>query len=168
MAEHDLRLLGLRIDLERQVYTTVVLMSVLVVYDGWRALATFFGVAAVIIAPVLAIAFAHLFAEVLDDHARLRRPLTGAEWRAHLRHQVPQFLSAVPPLLVLGVGWITPMDAVSTIAVLLWTGLATLVVLSGAAAARAGLRGWRLLVASSAGGVAGLIVISLQVILKPH
>jgi len=90
---HDhVRLFGLRVDIERQVYTTVVLMSVLVVYDGWHELASFLGVAAVIVAPVLAILAAHFFSEVLEDHSALCRPLTGAEW---LTCPAPGFVAVV-------------------------------------------------------------------------
>ena len=165
---HDLRLLGIPVSVEQQVYTTVVLMSVLVVYDGWQELATFLGLTAVIVAPVLAIVVAHFFAEVLDEHARLRRPLAAREWRAHAHDQIPMFLSALPPLLVLGIGWVTPMDALKTITVLLWTGVITLVALAGVSAARAGLRGWRWVGAAVGGGAVGMIVISLQIFLKPH
>jgi hypothetical protein len=46
---------GLRdIPMDRVIYTTITLMSVLVVYDGWATL-SFGGVAAVIIGPMLAI-----------------------------------------------------------------------------------------------------------------
>ena len=40
--------------MDRVIYTTITLMSVLVVYDGWATL-SFGGVAAVIIGPMLAI-----------------------------------------------------------------------------------------------------------------
>lgn len=163
-----LTLLGARVDIERQVYTTVVLLSVLVVYDGWQELATFLGVVAVIVAPVLAMIAAHFFAEVLDDHARLRRPLTRAEWRGHTRRQMSPLLSTLPPLLVLGIGWVSPLDVLSTIAILIWTGVATLMVLAGVAAARAGYRGAHLGLAALAGAGIGLIVVSLQIVLKPH
>ena len=78
------------IRLERVVYATVVLMSVLAVYDGWAELTSFLGVAVVIVA------------------------------------------------------------------------------LSLVAGRRAGIRGWRLAVAALSGGLVGLLVISLQVLLKPH
>ena len=161
MGDHSLRL-------DRLVYATVVLMSVLVVYDGWQDLVTYLGVAAVIIGPILALALAHLFAEVLQAHAELLRPLTTHEWLWFLRDQVSVLAAAVPSLVVLGVGWVSPMDALSTIAVLLWTGVLTLVVLAGIAGRHAGLRGWRWLAAALSGGVVGLVVISLQILLKPH
>ena len=48
--------------MDRVIYTTITLMAVLLVYDGWDNL-TLTGVIAVIIGPVLAIFLSHLFAE---------------------------------------------------------------------------------------------------------
>lgn len=163
-----LTVLGVRIHLERLVYATVVLMSVLVVYDGWASLTTFAGIALVIAAPTLALLLAHLFADALHAQAVLRRPLHSGEWRGLLRHQANIALAAVPPLVILLAGWLTPADALQTVAVLLWTGVLTLVALAALSAYRAGVRGWRLLASAAIGGVIGLIVISLQVVLKPH
>jgi hypothetical protein len=156
----------LRID--RLVYATVVLMSVLAVYDGWQDLATFAGVAVVIVGPLLALSLAHLFGDLLHAHAERRRPLTASEWRRHARDQISWFVAAVPPLVVLAIGWLTPADVVETIALVLWTGVVTLVVLSAVAGRLAGLRGWRWCAATAAGGLIGLIVIGLQLVLKPH
>jgi hypothetical protein len=165
--EH-LRIGPVEVRLERVVYATVVLMSVLAVYDGWAELATFVGVALVILAPLVALGAAHLFAEAMEEHYRRQRPLTGAEWRHLATEQLRILVAAVPPLLVLAVGWVSPLDPRGTIEVLLWTGVATLVFLSLVAGRRAGIRGWRLAVAGLSGGVVGLIVISLQILLKPH
>ncbi len=163
-----IRLGPVPVSIERMVYATVVLMSVLVVYDGWQGLTTYAGVVAVIVAPTLALAVAELFAGSIEAHVHLERPLVAHEWRLLLLDQVQNLLAAVPPLVILGIGWLTPDKTHSTIAVILWTGLLTLVVLAVLAAVRAGIRGWRLAVAGLMGGVAGLIVISLQVVLKPH
>jgi len=157
-----------RLRLDRLVYGTVVLMSVLAVYDGWQELATFAGIAVVILAPLLAIAIAHLFAEVLHAISELRRPLRRAEWAHCLRDQLPWFLSAVPPLIVLGIGWVSPKDALGTITLLLWTGVVTLVAIAAVAGRRAGLTGWRWLLTAASGGLVGLLVIGLQIVLKPH
>jgi hypothetical protein len=162
------RIGGLQVSLERMTYATVVLMSVLVVYDGWEQLATFIGVAAVILGPILALAVAHFFSEILQAYAEHQRPLTFPELRWHARDQVQTLLAAVPPLIVLGLGWISPLDARGTIELLLWTGMVTLIGLASIAGRRAGLRGLRWFVISLSGGVVGLIVISLQIILKPH
>jgi hypothetical protein len=165
--EH-LHLGPVEIRLERVVYATVVLMSVLAVYDGWAELTSFLGVAVVIVAPLVALGIAHLFSEAIEEHYHLQRALTGAEWRRLALGQLKILVAAVPPLVILGIGWVSPLDERRTIAVLLWTGVATLVGLSLVAARRAGIRGWRLAVAGLSGGLVGLIVISLQVLLKPH
>jgi hypothetical protein len=165
--EH-LRIGRLEVRLERVVYATVVLMSVLAVYDGWAELTSFVGVAVVIVAPLVALGVAHLFSEAIEEHYQQQRPLTRSEWRRLALGQFTILVAAIPPLVILGVGWISPLDERSTIAVLLWTGVVTLVALSVVAARRAGIRGWRLAVAGLSGGAVGLIVISLQVLLKPH
>lgn len=164
----EIRVAGFAVSIERLVYATVVLMSVLVVYDGWADLTTFAGTAMVIVGPILAITLAHLFAGVLQSIAELHRTLTPAEWGRHIRDQVQVLAAAVPPLVVTGIGWVSPLDARSTIAVLLWTGVLTLMVLSGISGHQAGLRGWRLGASALAGGVVGLVVIAMQVVLKPH
>ncbi len=164
----EIALGALRVSLERLTYATIVLMSVLVVYDGWQQLATFAGVAIVTVSPIIALAAAHLFSESISRHAEHQRPLTRSEWREVLVAQVSFLLATVPPLLILGFGWVSPMNPRSTISVLLWTGVITLVALTGLAAARAGIRGWRRVATAVGGGFVGLMVISLQILLKPH
>ncbi len=163
-----LRIGGRQVSIERLAYATIVLMSVLVVYDGWEQLATFIGVAVVILGPILALAAAHFFSEVLQAYAQLRRPLTGAELWWRVVDQIQDLFAAVPALVVLALGWISPLDARSTIALLMWTGVVTLIGLAALAGRRAGLRGWAWVLAALSGGLVGLIVISLQIILKPH
>ncbi len=156
------------LNVERTVYGTVVLMSVLVVYEGWASLTSFLGATLVIIAPVVALVLAHYFADLMSLHVEVQRPLHRAEWTGLIGREVGILLAAVPPLTILLVGWLTPMDTLSTIRVVLWGGVASLMFLAAVSARRAGYRGWRLAVASAMGGVVGLIVISLQVLLKPH
>lgn len=179
MSDHDapptsepdhgpLTLFGSPVSIERLVYSTVVLMSVLVVYDGWGSLQSFAGIAIVILAPTLAIMVAHVFADVLHLQVEHHRLLDQGQLTAVLRDQLPILLAAVPPLLILLVGWLTPMDALNTISVLIWTGLLTLVALTAFSAFHAGVRGWRLIAWAVAGGLVGLIVISMQILLKPH
>jgi voltage-gated potassium channel Kch len=164
----DLRIGGWAVSLERLTYATIVLMSVLVVYDGWDELASYVGVAVVILGPTLAIAAAHLFSDAVHSHAEHGRPLTLTEWRHLLIDQVQILASAIPPLLVLAVGWLSPFDENGTIALLLWTGVATLTGLAAVAGRRAGFRGWRWVIVAMSGGAVGLFVVSLQIILKPY
>jgi len=160
------RVHGFRLDIERLSYATVVVMSVLAVYKGWAQL-SLLSAALVVIAPVLALAVAHVFAELLQAHAAVQRPLTPAEWRAAVAHQPHLLLAAVPPLVVLTFGRVTPVDVENVRAVVLATGTVTLMGLAAVAGTRAGYRGWRLVGVSLAGGVVGLILICLQVVLKP-
>jgi hypothetical protein len=110
------------LSLERLTYATIVLMSVLVVYDGWGQLASFAGAAVVILGPTLALAAAHLFSEALHAYAEHERPLTAAEWRRISTDQLQILFAALPPLLVLTAGWLGRLEARSTIIFILWTG----------------------------------------------
>lgn len=163
-----IRILGQPISLERLTYATIVLMSVLVVYDGWEQLASFTGAAVVILGPTLALFVAHLFSEAVHAHAEHARPLTAAEWRHITANQLQVLLAAVPPLIVLTMGWLSPLDAPTTISVILWTGVITLTGLAAIAGRRAGYRGWKWILVAISGGAVGLFVVSLQILLKPH
>jgi hypothetical protein len=160
------RVHGYALDLERLTYATVVVVSVLAVYRDWDKL-SFVAATMVVVAPILALAIAHAFSEVLHAHATTQRPMTGEQWRATAWHQVHLLLAAVPPLVVLAAGRLTRLNADNTRAIVLVTGLLTLVALTALASRRAGYRGWRWLFASLMGGVIGLVVILLQVVLKP-
>jgi hypothetical protein len=161
------RVRGRVLDLERLTYATVVVMSVLAVYSGWQDLGLL-EAAVVVTAPVVAMGAAHFYSEVLHEHARVRRPLTGAEWRAAAVHQVQLLLAAVPPLAVLLLARTTDRVTGDVQRAVLLTGTATLVGLAWVAGRHAGFRGRQLLVVCLAGGLVGLLVISLQVLLKPH
>jgi hypothetical protein len=63
---------------DRVVNTTIMLMSVLVLYDGWENL-KLIGVVAVIVGPVLAMVLAHVFAASIARQVDLKRRPTRAE-----------------------------------------------------------------------------------------
>ena len=50
----------LRIRLDRVIYTTITLLAVLIIYDGWEQL-RFWDVVTVIVGPILAIFMGHVF-----------------------------------------------------------------------------------------------------------
>ncbi|GGN48156.1 hypothetical protein FHR83_007628 [Actinoplanes campanulatus] len=164
---HSVRVGGMTLDLERLTYATVVVMSVLAAFEGWAQL-SLLGAVAVVASPVLAVCVAHVFSEALHEHAAHQRALTRAEWVDIVRRQVPVLLAAVPPLVVLVIGRAVSIDAEVDWAVAEVTGMVTLMLLSAFACHRAGLRGAKLLLGSLAGGLIGLIVIVLQIVLKPH
>ena len=58
----------LNIRVDRLIYTTITLVSVLIIYDGWNHL-SFWGVLAVILGPILAIFLSHLFGAELREPA---------------------------------------------------------------------------------------------------
>jgi hypothetical protein len=163
--EPVVRFRGIDLDLESLAYATVVVMSVLAVYSNWQNL-SFAAAALVVIAPVLALAVAHAFSEVMHAHALNQRPMTGQEWRSTALHQTQLLIAALPPMIVLVIGRLTP-GTLNVRAVVLGTGVVTLIALAALASRRAGYRGWKWVVASLTGGLIGLLVILLQVLLKP-
>ena len=107
---------------------------------------------------MLAVVLAHLFSELLHEYAAHQRPLTASEWLG----------VAVPPLILLIIGRATSIQIAASRPVEEILGIVTLIVLAALAGRRAGLRGLQLILVSFAGGVIGLVVIVLQIVLKPH
>ena len=85
------------IRVDRVVYTTITLMAVLIVYDGWekRSLA---GVVAVIVGPVLAIFLSHIFAAALAHRVTTGKRLSARERRAVLVKESRFLLTGAPSL----------------------------------------------------------------------
>jgi len=54
------------------------------------------GAVIVVVSPVLAVALAHAFSELIQEHATHQGRLTGSEWLAVARRQLPLLLAAVP------------------------------------------------------------------------
>ena len=92
---------------ERVVNTTIMLMSVLVLYDGWENL-KLIGVVAVIVGPVLAMVLAHVFAASIARQVDLERTPTSRERTRIVRDESRFLLVAVPPVAIvvaLYLGW---------------------------------------------------------------
>lgn len=169
LIDHDLRVGPLRIDVAAWVYATVTVMSVLAIYDGWGDTKRYVGVVVVVLAPTIALGLAHLFADVLDFHVRRHRAPSRHEWRHLVGHAVQYLLVAVPPLLVLVVTGLLPaIDLRGSITCMLIFATLSLGFWGWIAGRRAGLRSWRLLVATGGGLLVGLVVIGMQIALKPH
>jgi hypothetical protein len=166
--DHDLRVGPLRIDVAAWVYATVTVMSVLAVYDGWGEAKRYIGVVIVVLAPTIALALAHLFADVLDFHVRRHRPPSRQDWRHLIGHATQYLLVAVPPLLVLVItGFIPSVDLRGSITSMLIFSALSLGFWGWIAGRRAGLTAWRLAAAAGAGLLVGLIVIGTQILFKP-
>ena len=71
----------LKIRVDRVIYTTITLLTVLIIYDGWEEL-RFWDVVTVIVGPILAIFMGHVFGAALGTRVALGRPLTRHERRA--------------------------------------------------------------------------------------
>ena len=83
------------VPVDRLIYTTITLMSILIVYDGWATL-TLAGVVAVIVGPMLAIFLGHVFGAGMGTRVQFGRPLTGAERRAVFVEESRFLLLLVP------------------------------------------------------------------------
>jgi hypothetical protein len=149
---------------DRVVTTTIMLMSVLVLYDGWGNL-KLIGVVAVIVGPVLAMVLAHVFAASIARQVELKRTPTGRERTRIVRDESRFLLVAVPPVAV--ALYLVGLSLSDCIQAVLWVGLISLGFWGGVAGRRAGLTGWHLVLSVAAGLLVGGIVLGLQVLLKP-
>jgi len=145
---------------------TITLTSVLIIYDGWASL-KFGDVVAIIIGPVLAIFIAHAFAGGLAKFATKGGALSRSEVFDVIRAEAGFLLLAVPPLALLAVLDLAGVALGDSIRVVIWLGGASLGFLGGLAGVRAGLRGWRVVLAVAIGLLVGGLVLTLQVILQP-
>jgi hypothetical protein len=152
--------------IDRFVYTTITVMCVLVVYDGWTILDPY-QVVGVIVGPILAMFVSHIFSAGLAQHAALGRRLTAGEWRATARGEARFLLLALPPLAILVLCALLGVSTTHAIQAIIWMGALSLGFWAGIAALRAGLSGWPLILAVIVGLLVGALVLLLQVILQP-
>jgi hypothetical protein len=150
----------------RIVYGTITLMAVLIVYDGWQHL-RFVDVAVVIVGPVLAMFFSHIFAAALAGRVARGTGLTTDELLKIVASESRFLLLALPPLALLCVLSLLGVALTDTIRVITVAGGLSLGFWSGLAGRRSGLTGWRLVAAVLAGLIVGGLVLTLQVILQP-
>jgi hypothetical protein len=151
---------------ERVVNTTIMLMSVLVLYDGWENL-KLIGVVAVIVGPVLAMVLAHVFAASIAQQVDLKSTPTSRERTRIVRDESRFLLLAVPPVAIVVALYLVGVSLSDCIQAVLWVGLLSLGLWGGVAGRRAGLTGWHLALSVVAGLLVGGVVLGLQVLLKP-
>jgi hypothetical protein len=152
--------------IDRAVYGTITVSSVLIVYDGWARL-ELVDVLVIIVGPVLAMAIGHAFATSLARQAELERPLTNGERLEAVRYASWLMLLAVPPVVLVVVMTVAGVALDTTIRVIVWLAAASLGFWGGLAAYRAGLRGRRVVLGVVAGLAVGGAVLLLQVFLQP-
>jgi hypothetical protein len=152
--------------LDRIVYATITMMSVLIIYDGWQHL-RFVGVVGVIVGPVVAMFLAHLFSALIALHVELGRPLRKGDYSATAKSEARFLALCVPPLVVVSVLWALGVSLVDAIQVTLWIGVGSLGFWGFVAGKQAGYTGWRVVVVVFAGLLVGLVVLTIQVFLQP-
>ena len=159
----------LKIRVDRVIYTTITLMAVLIVYDGWEQLrfVGVVGVVAVMLGPILAIFLSHVFGAALGTRVALGRPLTRGERRAVFVEECRFLLIAVPPLAILVVLAIAGVSYTRIIQVIVLTGVLSLGVWGGVGGRRAGVTGWALVLPIAYGLLLGGIILALQALLQP-
>jgi hypothetical protein len=156
----------LKIRVDRVIYTTITLLCVLIIYDGWEQL-QFWDVVAVIVGPSVAIFLGHVFGAGLGTRVALGRKLSRRERRAVFVEECRFLLVPVPPLAILVVLAIAGVSYTRIIQVIVLTGVLSLGVWGGVAGRRAGLTGWPLLISIAYGLLVGAIILALQAILQP-
>jgi hypothetical protein len=151
---------------DRAVYGTIVVTSVLVVYDGWANLRLLKAVA-IILGPVVAMVIGHVFAATLAAYPTLGRRPTRSELLTIVRHESHFLLVCTPQLILLLLLSLVGLSLSDTVRVLIWAGAASLGFWGGLAAQRAGLR-WRgVALGVIMGLAAGGAVLLMQVFLQP-
>jgi hypothetical protein len=151
---------------DRIVYATITMMSVLIIYDGWQHL-RLIDVVGVIVGPVLAMFVAHVFSAVMAQHVEAGHILSRKEWGGIVRIQAPFLLLCVPPLAVVSVLFAFGVSLTDCIRITLWLGTASLGYWGFVAGRRAEIVGWRLVGVVAAGLLIGVLILLIQVFLQP-
>lgn len=155
-----------RVDIDRLIYTTITLMSVLIIYDGWGHL-SFAALVGVILGPIVAMFLSHVFSTYLAQEVARGRAPSMRERMAIVRTESRFLLIAAPPLALAGLLMVLGVELSATIRWIVAVGVVSLGVWGGVAGRRAGLRGWRLASAVMAGLLIGAVILLLQVALQP-
>ena len=151
------------------IYTTVSLMALLVVYDGWSELEGVGGIVLVVVGPTLALAVAHVFADFVGHVIHGSRP-TDALLLRDLAFNFWQYLmvagAALATLFVSSVILLQPPS--ESIRFMLVGATVSLTAWGGIAGWRGGYRGVWLVAAALFGLLVGFLVFGFQILLKPH
>jgi hypothetical protein len=152
--------------IDRAVYGTIVVTSVLVVYDGWANLRLSDAVA-VILGPVIAMVIGHVFAATLSAYPALGRRPSAGELARIVRRESRFLLVCVPQIVLLLVLRLVGLGISDAVRVVIWASAASLGFWGGVASWRAGLGGRGIALGVMTGCLAGGAVLLLQVFLQP-
>jgi hypothetical protein len=158
----------LRLDVHSLIYSTIILMTALALYDeGTDKLIegvwlTLLGIS---IAPLFALMMAHSFSDALDLQIRFGRRLSPRDRRAVLLKNVQYLYVAIPSTLLLGVFTTAHIDANVAVDITLLIGLASLF-FWGSFAARKAKLGWlRQITFGLSYGLMGVLVLIVELAL---
>ncbi len=151
---------------DRLIYTTIMLMAVLIVYDGWTEVSAR-GVVAVVLGPMVAIFCGHVFADSLGTRIEKGQSLTGTQRRAIVVRESVYLLLAIPPLVIFAVLGLFGLAYSRIVYVIVLVGVLCLGAFGGIAGRRAGLTGWALVGSVAYGLLVGAIILLLRALLQP-
>jgi hypothetical protein len=152
--------------LDRAVYTTITIASVLIAYEGWKNL-KFWAAAGVILGPVLAMFAAHVFSASLARQAELHERPGRSEQMKIVRTELRFLLLAAPAIALLIILTAAGVSLGNSIQAIIFLEGASLGFWGFVAGRRAGLAGWPLARTVVFGLIVGLIVLALQLLLQP-
>jgi len=152
--------------IDQAVYGTIVVMSVLIIYDGWSHL-RLLDLVGIIVGPLVAMFVSHVFSTFMAEQVALGRSLSAHERLQAIRRQASFLLLAIPPILIASVLYGAGVSLTGCIRVVLIVGALSLGLWGGVAGYRAHFRRWRLVMAVAAGLTIGGLVLLLQVALQP-
>ncbi|MDP1876633.1 MAG: hypothetical protein Q8M17_03620 [Actinomycetota bacterium] len=167
---HDLslKLWFLVLDPHTLIYSTIILMTAYALYDegsGTLVEGAALELAAIAVAPLFALMMAHAFSDALDFQIRYGRRLTRHDRWALLRKNVQYMYVAVPATLLLGLLTLLHWDADDGVALMLFLGLASLVMWGVFAGQKAGLGPWRQVSFGLSYGLMGLLVLIVELVI---
>jgi|SRR5450755_1366735 hypothetical protein len=152
--------------LDRAVYTTITVMSILIVYDGWKNLKLGAAVG-VILGPVLAMFVSHVFSASLARQTELHGRPGRSEQMGIIRTELRFLLLAAPALALLIILTAAGVSVGNSIQAVIFLEGASLGYWGFVAGRRAGLAGWPLARTVVFGLIVGLLVLALKVFLQP-
>lgn len=152
--------------IDRVVYSTITMMSVLIIYDGWDDLRILDAVG-IIVGPILAMFIAHTFSASLARQVAEGRRLRLGERAEVARIESRFLLLAVPPLVVLALSQLLGASLDFSIDIVVWSGALSLGYWGYVGGRRAGVRGWALVGTVVGGLLVGAVILALQVLLQP-
>jgi hypothetical protein len=148
------------------ISTTIALLTVLIVFDGWQTLG-FWQIVAGILGTVTAICLSNVFGAELGRRVAMGRRLTRRERRAVFVRESSLLLLAVPPLLILAVLHFAGVDYSEIIQVIILFGVFSLGAWGFVAGRRAKLIGWALVASTAYGLFLGAFILGIRAVLEP-